>query len=122
MISLSEAAGVAGVSKSTLLRAIKSGRLSAAKNELGSFQIDPAELFRVYPPASPGAPDTAPMTRHAPSHDATDALVAQLRQTIEDLRGDRDAWRDQAQRLALPRPESQQQAQRGLFGLFRRAG
>jgi hypothetical protein len=38
------------VTKSTISRAIKDGRLSATKNEHGHFQIDPAELFRVYEP------------------------------------------------------------------------
>jgi hypothetical protein len=32
----------------------------------------------------------------------TDALVAGLRAVIADLRQDRDAWREQAPRLALP--------------------
>jgi hypothetical protein len=35
---------------------------------------------------------------------ATDALVAELRAVIADLRRDRDAWRDQAERLALITP------------------
>jgi hypothetical protein len=42
----------------------------------------------------------------------TDALVAELRSVIADLRQDRDHWREQAQRLALtastastPKPE-----------------
>jgi len=29
-------------------------------------------------------------------------LIAELRGVIADLRADRDAWREQAQRLALP--------------------
>jgi len=32
--------------------AIKNGKLSATKNENGSFEIDPSELFRVYPKKS----------------------------------------------------------------------
>ena len=54
MISLSTAAHAAGVNRTTILRAIKSGKVSATKNEHGEWQIDPAELHRVYPPqASP---------------------------------------------------------------------
>ena len=34
----------------------------------------------------------------------TDALVAELRAVIADLRQHRDHWREQAQRLALPKP------------------
>jgi archaellum component FlaC len=49
-LTLGEAEDEVGVAKSTISRAIKAGRLSAARNEHGHYQIDPAELFRVYPP------------------------------------------------------------------------
>ena len=42
------AAEVTGKDRSTILRAIAHGRLSAAKNEHGQYLIDPAELERVY--------------------------------------------------------------------------
>jgi excisionase family DNA binding protein len=48
--TLGEAARQAGVSKPTLSKAISSGRLSAEKQPDGSYRIQPAELFRVYPP------------------------------------------------------------------------
>lgn len=38
--------------KTTILDAIKSGKLSAVKDFHGRYQIDPAELFRVYPPTT----------------------------------------------------------------------
>lgn len=47
--SVSRAAQETGLSKSTISRAIKSGRISAAKQDDGSYQIEPVELFRVYP-------------------------------------------------------------------------
>ena len=47
--SVSRAARETGLSKSTISRAIKSGRISAAKQHDGSYLIEPAELFRVYP-------------------------------------------------------------------------
>jgi excisionase family DNA binding protein len=48
-ISLGEAARRIGLSKATVQRAIKSGKLSAASvNSDGSYNIDPAELARVY--------------------------------------------------------------------------
>jgi excisionase family DNA binding protein len=53
--SLREAAEQAGASKSTIFRAIKAGRLSATRDDDGNFAIDPAELFRVYPPRSRAA-------------------------------------------------------------------
>src|SRR3954465_6202166 len=53
--SLRQAAQEAGTSKSTILRAIQSGRLSATRTDDGGYSIDPAELFRVYPPKSVAA-------------------------------------------------------------------
>ena len=44
MLNLSEAARVSGQSKSTIWRAINSGRLSATRTYTGDYQIDPAEL------------------------------------------------------------------------------
>jgi hypothetical protein len=38
-----------------------------------------------------------------------------LRERVEDLQRDRDAWRDQAQRLALAGPEQQSRKGWGLF-------
>jgi len=50
MLTLNQAAKAAGKSKAALLAAMRSGRLSASKDEQGHYKIDPAELFRVYPP------------------------------------------------------------------------
>jgi hypothetical protein len=51
-LSLGQAAKEVGLDKSTISRAIKSGKLSAQRKERGGYEIDPAELFRVFPPAS----------------------------------------------------------------------
>jgi hypothetical protein len=48
MLSLIEAARVSGQSKSTIWRAVNSGRLSATRTYTGDYQIDPAELHRVF--------------------------------------------------------------------------
>ena len=48
-LTLNQAAKVAHKSKAAILEAIRSGRLSAARDDLNQWQIDPAELFRVYP-------------------------------------------------------------------------
>ena len=47
--TLGEASKATGRSKSTISKAIKSGRISAKKGETGAFAIDPSELHRVYP-------------------------------------------------------------------------
>src|SRR5689334_12865996 len=52
MYTIGTAATATGKAKSTISRDIKSGKISAMKNEDGSYSIDPAELHRVYPPVS----------------------------------------------------------------------
>jgi hypothetical protein len=49
MLSLAQAAKAAGKSKPTVQRAIKAGKLSALRRDDGSYEIDPAELARVFP-------------------------------------------------------------------------
>lgn len=48
--SLSEAAKATGKNKTTIQRAIKSGKISAIKGNSGSYEIDPSELHRIFPP------------------------------------------------------------------------
>ncbi len=50
--SLTQAAEATGKGRMTIQRAIKNGRISANKNDAGAYEIDPAELHRVFPPSS----------------------------------------------------------------------
>jgi DNA-binding transcriptional regulator GbsR (MarR family) len=50
--TLGQAAKVTGMSKSGISRAIQKGKLSAQRQENGSYLIDPAELHRVFPTAA----------------------------------------------------------------------
>ena len=50
--TLGDAAKATGKSKMTILRAIKSGRISAQRKGDNSYEIDPAELHRVFQPVS----------------------------------------------------------------------
>jgi ArsR family metal-binding transcriptional regulator len=123
MLSLSEAATAAGIAKSTIWRAIKAGRISASRTHAGIYQVDPAELFRVFP-ATPKGGDMK-QTAMAMEIGAMVALEGQisalkevsslLKEQLEDVRKDRDSWRTQAestQRLLVDaRPR-----RRGLFG------
>jgi hypothetical protein len=45
--SVAAAAAAAGVSKTTVLRAVQAGRISGTKNEVNEWQVDPAELHRL---------------------------------------------------------------------------
>jgi len=49
MYTLGQAARATGKAKVTLARAIKNGRISAARGDDGTYRIDPAELQRAYP-------------------------------------------------------------------------
>lgn len=50
MLTLGEAAREVGKTKPAIANAIKAGRISATRDDKGQYQIDPAELFRAYPP------------------------------------------------------------------------
>src|SRR5580692_6415133 len=47
--TLGQAAKAVGMSKTSILRSIKAGRISAGRNEFGQWAIEPCELHRVYP-------------------------------------------------------------------------
>jgi predicted site-specific integrase-resolvase len=51
--TLAAAAAATGLNKTTVLRAIKSGRISGTKTELGEWLVEPAEIHRVYPSVRP---------------------------------------------------------------------
>ncbi len=118
-LTLNSASKAAGRSKATILDAIRSGRLSARRDDRQQWQIDPAELFRVFPPDQSA---TGHENRDRPpvSTIPTELLTAQVmtlqaqlelhqqtaereRRTLEgvidDLRQDRDHWRRQASAL-----------------------
>jgi hypothetical protein len=117
-LSLGQAAKEAGMSKATISKALKTGRLSYVSKSPAGFQIDPAELFRVFTPKTLVTVESersqAPVET---GKSQTDVFELQLlRERVEDLQRDRDAWRDQAQRLALAGPEQQPRKGWRLFG------
>lgn len=84
ILTLRQAAELTGKSKSTLTRAIKSGRLSASRDGEGIYAIDPAELARAYPFVE--RPDAQHDARHgAPRNgetEADDAAILRLRLSL----------------------------------------
>ena len=50
MHTIATAAAAVGRNKTAILRAINAGKIAAAKDENGEWQIDAAELHRIYPP------------------------------------------------------------------------
>ena len=95
MYSLAEAAKAVSKSKSTLLRAIKKGKISASKDDSGQYQIEPVELFRAYPDATGDvlrdAPNDAPRTTHDAPHDAGEPHeISALQAEVKGLQGQVD--------------------------------
>lgn len=109
--TLGEAAKATGKSKATISKAIKSGRISASKDDTGAFRIDPSELHRIYPPIPKGEQEETPKETPENTSESGDfkALQARLEAAqerladkeavIADLREDRDKWRQQATAL-----------------------
>ena len=112
--TLGEAAKATGKSKTTLHRAIKSGKISATRQDDNSYSIDPSELHRVFPLVTlEHIPEQ--LLRNDAEHQSgtAEALRMQLettererererqlmQETIADLREDRDRWRQQATSL-----------------------
>jgi hypothetical protein len=100
-LTLAEAAAQVGVNRSTLLRQIKRGLLSGARDPSGAWTIDTSELFRVFPLVSAEAPPRA-----VPQDAEVDAQVSALRAQLAEMRSQRDSWQAMAERLtsALPKP------------------
>jgi hypothetical protein len=107
--TLTSAATATGLNRTTILRAIKSGKVSGSKDEHGEWHIEPCELHRVYPPfarteARPDAtPQYAPGDHIELSIRATlaEARLADLKATLDDMREQRDHWQAMAQRLSI---------------------
>lgn len=117
--SVGEAAKATGVSKSTLSRAIKSGRISAIRREDGSYSIDPAELHRVYAPISAAPPATVvPLQNEALRNPhGTPVLEAQLNAAQEQLKDRDDTIADLRRRLDQAELE-RREAQARVVGLL----
>lgn len=122
MYTLGEASKATAMSKAALSKAIASGRISAQKDDTGRFQIDPAELHRVYPPVNPEKQqseqertlETVTENRELQVKlDAMVELLEQLRGERDELRKDRDEWRRQATALLSAPP--QKEPKKGFF-------
>jgi hypothetical protein len=99
-LSANRAAKEAGIAKKTLLEAISSGRLAAIKNDKGHWEIEPSELFRVYPKTGSGElkkPQPTPVENDKKTNEtsALEIEVKMLREQIERMDAERDRERIQ---------------------------
>lgn len=108
--SLGQAAKEAGVAKSTISKALSSGKLSYTERSTAGYKIDPAELFRVFPRSSSnGSEEPAKNDRKRDYPDMETAvytatleiqltglkhLIAEKERRISDLETDRSQLRD----------------------------
>jgi hypothetical protein len=111
-LSLGQAAKETGLDKSTISRAIKSGKLSAYRKESGGYEIDPAELFRVFSPASQKS-DPLALQPDIPTEtllenrelriklEAAELRIRDKEDEIRDLRHRLDAESDERRKLTL---------------------
>jgi excisionase family DNA binding protein len=102
--SLGEAAKEIGVSKPTVQRAIKSGRLSATRRDDGSYDIDPAELHRAFPAVTQERNVTSNLKRNETAVlqaeiDGLHEQIALLKDERDDLRRRLDAEAEERRRV-----------------------
>ena len=100
LLSLSQAAKETGKSKSVIANALKKGWISGTHGVKGQWEIDPSELFRVYPPVH------APEPSQERESSAKDALIELLKEQVKDAK-------EREQRL-MTMLESEQTARRDL--------
>lgn len=112
-LSLSAAARATGRSKSTIGRAIKSGKLSARRDEAGGYRIDASELARAFdwdpqggvpwrvmePSGPPAGPETAPPSELLVLRTRLELLEQALEREREALAHERETTADLRQRL-----------------------
>ena len=109
--TLGTAAKATGKSKTTIQRAVSKGKISAQKDEDGSYSIDPSELHRVFPRVTDGTVSSDANLDTARPHDETpelrtkiealEAMLAREREALDEVRKDRDAWKNQATTLLV---------------------
>jgi hypothetical protein len=108
-LTLAAAATAAGVNDTTLLRAIKAGKVSGNKDAHGQWHVEPAELHRIYPPMTQRADTEAalPTNGCARGRDCRPAPSwGTLARPGRRTRQDRDRWAEAAivALRALPEP------------------
>lgn len=128
--TLATAAEAAKVTKPTVFRWIKSGKISATKAENGTFRIEPSELHRYLDSVAkePLLDETAKQTE-TPLEVPADTLPEMIalrfeveklkalleaekqraeseRQRVDEWKAQADRWAQQAERLVLTAPET----------------
>jgi len=113
--TLGQAAREAGVAKSTISKALSSGKLSYREKNTDGYKIDPAELFRVFPKTAKASSAEPALNDWQPPHNGAEtmpysakfeiefarlkSLVEEKDRRITDLEFDRAQLREDRHRL-----------------------
>lgn len=99
-LTLRQAAEQCGASRSTIHRALKSGKMSGIKAKDGAWSIDPSELARVFPwdVSGPVQRDMTDRARDGEDHGAA-VLAMQVQMLESQLERERDTVEDLRRRL-----------------------
>ena len=99
-LTLRQAADLCGASRSTIHRALKSGKLSGNRLEDGAWDIDPSELVRVFPwdISEPVQRDNSGQGRDGTSEREA-VLVVKVEMLEHQLERERDTIADLRKRL-----------------------
>jgi len=97
MLTLTESSKETGLTRSAIFKAIKSGRLSANKNNKGEFLIDPAELFRVYKPVNKEMLPSEQLATHKETQETQEtqetAELSMMKRLLAQVESERDDLR-----------------------------
>lgn len=145
-LTLGQAAKECGRAKATLSKALKSGKLSYIAKTSAGYEIDPAELYRVFPKQSE-TPENANNTNNRKPPNKAEHLtnlairlgiaenqeqalkreiemlremIAQSEKKAEEYREMANSWQKQAETLLLVDQRAKQGG--GLFGWLKKAG
>jgi len=137
--SLTQAAQATGLTRQGILAAIKRGAISGSKNVHGQWEIDAAELHRVYSPTTVDSNistlvdssvtpinslSTLAINELQQKLAVAEALLQEARGQVDELRADRDAWKQQAHEWmmmttkALPEGEAKPKKRSLLAKIF----
>ncbi|TDT43643.1 hypothetical protein CLV90_2765 [Maribacter spongiicola] len=130
-LSLGQAAKATGKSKSTISKALNSGKISYVSKDSSGFKIDPAELFRVYPKNekrnSKGEPLETPKANTETQHkikvlevqlEAVNEKVKALEADKEDYKSRLDKESEERWKLfaQLTHEQKETPVKKGFFG------
>lgn len=129
-LSLGQAAKEVGKSKATISKALKSGKLSYVNKTSAGYEIDRAELHRVFPMETPqplSVNDKKPINANTDMKalereiEMLREMLDQANETVERERANADDWKSQAQAQTILLTDGREKQGRG-FWPFKKTG